>query len=88
MNSEQFWDLIFDLIRNGQNLPAISKVLDVPYRTLWGWINESEKNRQRYDEAREEQFERIRLKIDQGKSLLDAYTSLNFFLSTTVRLVG
>ena len=65
MNSEQFWDLIFDLIRNGQNLPAISKVLDVPYRTLWGWINESEKNRQRYDEAREEQFERIRLKIDQ-----------------------
>ncbi len=65
MNSEQFWDLIFDLIRNGQNLPAISKVLDVPYRTLWGWINESEENRQRYDEAREEQFERIRLKIDQ-----------------------
>jgi len=53
------------LIRSGQNLPAISKVLDVPYRTLWGWINESEKNRQRYDEAREEQFERIRLKIDQ-----------------------
>ena len=48
-----------------ENLPAISKVLDVPYRTLWGWINESEENRQRYDEAREEQFERIRLKIDQ-----------------------
>ena len=65
MNSEQFWDLIFDLIRSGQNLPAITKALDVPYRTLWGWINESEENRQRYDEAREEQFERIRLKIDQ-----------------------
>ena len=52
VNSERFWDLIFDLIRNGQNLPAISKALDVPYRTLWGWINESEENRQRYDEAK------------------------------------
>ena len=53
------------MIRSGQNLPAISTAVDVPYRTLWGWINESEENRQRYDEAREEQFERIRLKIDQ-----------------------
>ena len=50
---------------DGQNLPAISKVLGMRYRILWGWINESEENRQRYDEAREEQFERIRLKIDQ-----------------------
>mgnify|MGYP000586697256 CR=1 FL=1 len=41
---------------DGQNLPALSKALDVPYRTLWGWINESEENRQRYDEAREEQI--------------------------------
>ena len=49
INSEQFWDLIFDLIQKGQNLPAISKALDVPYRTLWGWINESDENRQRYD---------------------------------------
>ena len=51
INSEQFWDLIFDLIQKGQNLPAISKALDVPYRTLWGWINESDENRQRYDGA-------------------------------------
>ena len=63
INSEQFWDLVFDLIRNGQNLPAISKALDVPYRTLWGWINESDENRQRYDGARNEQDEIIRLKI-------------------------
>ena len=63
MNSERFWDLIFDLIRNGQNLPAISKALDEPYRTLWGWINESDENRQRYDGARKEQDEMIRLKI-------------------------
>ena len=63
INSEQFWDLIFDLIRKGQNLPAISKALDVPYRTLWGWINESDENRQRYDGARKEQDEMIRLKI-------------------------
>ena len=63
INSEQFWDLIFDLIRKGQNLPAISKALDVPYRTLWGWINESDENRQRYDGARKEQDEMIRLMI-------------------------
>ena len=62
-NSEQFWDLIFHLTRNGQNLPAISKATDVPYRTLWGWINESDENRQRYDGARKEQDEMIRLKI-------------------------
>ena len=63
INSEQFWDLIFNLIRKGQNLPAISKALDVPYRTLWGWINESDENRQRYDGARKEQDEMISLKI-------------------------
>ena len=63
VNSERFWDLIFDLIRNGQNLPAISKALDVPYRTLWGWINESQENRKRYDEAREEQDVLIRQKF-------------------------
>ena len=63
INSEQFWDLIFDLIRKGQNLPAISKALDVPYRSLWGWINESDENRQRYDGARKEQDEMIRLNI-------------------------
>jgi len=38
--------------------------LDVPYRTLWGWINESEENQQRYDVAREDQDEMIRLKVD------------------------
>jgi hypothetical protein len=39
--------------------------LDVPYRTLWGWINESEENRQRYDKARIEQYEMIRMRIDK-----------------------
>ena len=63
INSEQFWDLIFDLIQKGQNLPAISKALDVPYRTLWGWINESDENRQRYDGARKEQIVLIRQKF-------------------------
>ena len=63
INSEQFWVFIFDLIRSGQNLPAISKAVDVPYRTLWGWINESDENRQRYDGARKEQDEMIRLMI-------------------------
>ena len=65
MNSEQFWDLIFDLIRYGQNLPAISKVLDVPYRTLWGWINESEEYRQRYEEARKDQDEMIWMRVSE-----------------------
>ena len=31
----------------------------MPYRTLWGWINESDENRQRYDGARKEQDEII-----------------------------
>ena len=73
MNSEQFWDLIFDLIRNGQNLPAISKVLDVPYRTLWGWIIESEENRQRYEEARKDQDEMIRVKVDEVMDAIGNY---------------
>ena len=66
INSEQFWDLIFDLIRSGQNLPAISKAVDVPYRTLWGWINESKENRKRYDEAKDEQIEMIDNRIIQN----------------------
>jgi len=49
----------------GQNLPAISKALGVPYRTLWGWINESKELRQRYDDAREDQEEIIRMKVDE-----------------------
>ena len=65
INSEQFWVFIFDLIRSGQNLPAISKAVDVPYRTLWGWINESDENRQRYDGARKEQELLIRVKINR-----------------------
>ena len=39
---------------DGQNLPAIPKVFDLPQRTIWDWINESEENRQRYDEARQQ----------------------------------
>ena len=36
-----------------------------PYRTLWGWINESDENRQRYNKLKEEQDEMIRVKIDE-----------------------
>ena len=50
---------------DGQNLPAISKALDVPYRTLWEWINESAEHRHRYDEAREEQFEMIKMRVSE-----------------------
>ena len=50
---------------DGENLPAIPKVLDVPYRTLWGLINESDEYRQRYDEALEEQDEMLRMKVDE-----------------------
>ena len=50
---------------DGQNLPALSKAVDVPYRTLWGWINESEENRQRYDELREQQYEMISVRVDE-----------------------
>ncbi len=37
----------------------------MPYRTLWGWINESDEYRQRYDEALEEQDEMLRMKVDE-----------------------
>jgi len=53
------------LIRSGQNLPAISKALDVPYRTLWGCIDESEEKWKGYDEAREEQESLISVKINR-----------------------
>ena len=39
--------------------------MDVPYRTLWGWINESEELRQRYDDAREDQDEMISVRVDE-----------------------
>ena len=73
INSEQFWVFIFDLIRSGQNLPAISKAVDVPYRTLWDWLNESEENWYRYDEARGEQYEMIRAKIDEVMDAIENY---------------
>ena len=44
---------------------VIKKALDVPYRTLWDWINASEEYRQKYDEAREEQDDLIREKVDE-----------------------
>ena len=50
---------------DGQNLSTISKAVDVHYRTLWGWINESEVCWQRYDKAREEQEKMIKVKIDE-----------------------
>ena len=40
MNSELFCDLVFDLIRNGLYIVAISKVLNALYRFLCGWIIE------------------------------------------------
>ena len=58
---------------DGQNLPAIPKVLDVPYRSLWGWINESEERSQRYDGAKEEQDNRIRVKIDEVMDAIGNY---------------
>jgi len=37
----------------------------VPYRTLWGWIDESEENRLRYDEVRKKQDEMVSVKFDK-----------------------
>ena len=39
-----------------------------PYRTLWGWINESDENRQRYNKLKEDQDEMIRVKIDEFRT--------------------
>ena len=55
---------------DGRNLPAITKALDAPYRTLWGWINESEVNRQRYEEARKYQDEMISIRVAEVFDLM------------------
>ena len=59
MLDEQFfsWELSNDV-----QMPVN---LDVPYRTLWVWIDESEENRQRYDEARIKQDEMIRMRVSE-----------------------
>ena len=53
-----------------QNLPAISKAVDVQYRTLWGWINETEEFRKRYEDSKDDQFEKIRVKVEEVKELV------------------
>ncbi len=40
------------------------------YRTLWVWIDESEENRQRYVDARINQDEMFRIKIDEVFELM------------------
>ena len=42
LNDDNFWYLIFELIERGQNLPAISKAVDVPYSSMSKFINDHE----------------------------------------------
>ena len=42
LNDDNFWDLIFELVERGQNLPAIAKAVDVPYSSMSKFINDHE----------------------------------------------
>ena len=42
LNDDNFWVLVFELIERGQNLPAISKAVDVPYSSMSKFINDQE----------------------------------------------
>ena len=50
--------------------------MDVPYRSLWGWIDDSKGLRQRYEVVREEQFGMIRVQIVEVTKYKQICTSL------------
>ena len=61
LNDKNFWDLVFELIESGQNLPAISKAVDVPYSSMSKFIND--------DEALKGSFHQA--KLNQQKNIMD-----------------
>ena len=61
LNDDNFWDLIFELIERGQNLPAISKAVDVPYSSMSKFINDDEVLKGSFHQA----------KLNQQKNIID-----------------
>ena len=52
LSHPMFWNFVFRSIRQGQNLPGISKVMDVGYNAIMGRINTSDSLRKRYHKAK------------------------------------
>ena len=61
LNDDNFWYLIFELIERGQNLPAISKAVDVPYSSMSKFINDDEVLKGSFHQA----------KLNQQKNIID-----------------
>ena len=61
LNDKNFWDLVFELIESGQNLPAISKAVDVPYSSMSKFINDDEVLKGSFHQA----------KLNQQKNIMD-----------------
>ena len=69
LNNDNFWDLIFELIESGQNLPAIAKAIDVPYSSMSKFINDDEVLKGSFHQAKLNQHKNI-IDILQKKMLL------------------
>ena len=61
LNDDNFWDLIFELVERGQNLPAIAKAVDVPYSSMSKFINDDEVLKGSFHQA----------KLNQQKNIID-----------------
>ena len=59
LNDDNFWVLVFELIERGQNLPAISKAVDVPYSSMSKFINDHEVLKASFHKAKLNQEENI-----------------------------
>ena len=59
LNDDNFWVLVFELIERGQNLPAISKAVDVPYSSMSKFINDQEGLKASFQKAKLIQEENI-----------------------------
>ena len=59
LNHSQFWNFVFKSIRAGQNLPGLTKVLNISYNAVTRRINTSVRLRKRYEKARQMQLARI-----------------------------
>ena len=58
-DSPKFWNFLFQQVRSGQNLPGLTKVLNISYNAVTRRINTSVRLRKRYEKARQMQLARI-----------------------------
>ena len=59
LDHKHFWNFLFQQVRSGQNLPGLTKVLNISYNAVTRRINTSVRLRKRYEKARQMQLARI-----------------------------